>query len=121
MDATSAALAGVSLTADIKQRKAFGGNCHSPSRQVSIPIHSVKREQNDESLSPAAEMKSTATGSRSSSARKRKGVKTKEKDTEPLIEAAVMKETVVMTPLRETAPGDKPSPVREVSTIIPIT
>jgi len=48
-------------------------------------------------------------------------VKTKEKDTEPLIEAAVMKETVVMTPLRKTAPGDKPSPVREVSTVIPIT
>ena len=68
MDATSAALAGVSLTADIKQHKTFGGNCHSPSRQVSIPIHSVKWEQNDESLSPAAEMKSTATGSRSSSA-----------------------------------------------------
>ena len=34
-------------TADIKQRKAFGGNTYSPLRQVSHPNYAFKEEQND--------------------------------------------------------------------------
>jgi hypothetical protein len=45
MDSASAALAGVSLTADIKQCKALGGNDSSPSRQVSNFIHPIRWEQ----------------------------------------------------------------------------
>ena len=40
-------LASICLTADIKQRKALGGNHYSPSRQVPHPCNK-EREQNDE-------------------------------------------------------------------------
>ncbi|KIM85938.1 hypothetical protein PILCRDRAFT_30668, partial [Piloderma croceum F 1598] len=48
MDSGSAAAAGVSLTADIKQREAIGGNSHSPSRQVPHTNLTAIPEQSDE-------------------------------------------------------------------------
>ena len=122
IDSASAALAGVSLTADIKQREAYGGNYHSPSRQVSNTIHPVKWEQNDETPSHLTDVTHTELRNTMSTRQKRRGTKMKAKvggkDAKLPVGAAATKETVVTTPSHETALGDKSSPVREVSTVI---
>jgi len=114
IDSASAALAGVSLTADIKQREAFGGNCHSPSRQVSNTIHPAKWEQNDETPSHLTDVTHTELRNTTTSIQKRRGTKMKAKaggkDAKPPVGATTTKETVVTTPSRETALGDKSSP-----------
>jgi hypothetical protein len=105
LDSGSAAAAGVSLTADIKQRVAFRGNSHSPSRQVLHPNPTPKPEQSDESPHTLTDTTATIQGS------KRTTPRTPRETHET--------ETIMALPSsRETALGDDSSPVREV---LPVT
>jgi hypothetical protein len=104
-DSASAALAGVSLTADIKQRKTFRGNNHSPLRRVLHLKPTAIREQSDESLSTLTD--TTTTKQRDERTTPRTMKETNETEL-----------TGTMSPSRGTALGDDTSPVREVSTAI---
>jgi hypothetical protein len=95
----------MSLMADIKQCNAFGGNSHSPSRQVLHPNSTVITEQSDESLPTSTDTTATERRER----RMAPGVPQETRQTE----------TMVASPLLcKTALGDDSSPVREVSTTI---
>ena len=121
MDSMSAALAGVSVTADIKQRKIFGGNYCSPSRRVPNPVQQVQQEQHDELPHPI-DIKNTDSNNTPQHTQKKSERTAKTEEIEPPIPtAAAIQENTVAIPPRETALGDKLSPVREVSTVTPPT
>ena len=121
IDSKSAALAGVSMTADIKQRETFGENYCSPLRQVPKTTHPVEQEQNDESLSPLTDIKTTDTSDTvEHGIQKNEGMK-KMKGTELPTPTVTTEGNTGAEPSHETTLGDILSPMREVSDPIPTT
>ena len=119
MDSTSAALAGVSMTADIKQHETFGENYCSPSRRVPKPTHPTHQEQNDKSSPPLTDIKITNTNNTLEHTKNETVIKMK--GTELPTPVVITEENTVAEPLHETTLGDISSPVREVLTSIPTT
>jgi hypothetical protein len=98
MDSISAALAGVSVTADIKQRKTFEGNYCSPSRRVPNPVQQIQQEQNDESLL-LIDIKNTDSNNTPQNTQKKSKRTTKMEETGLPIPTAAIQESKVAIPL----------------------
>jgi hypothetical protein len=105
LDSGSAAAAGVSLMADIKQSEAFRRNSHSPLRQVLPQNPATTSEQSDESLHTLTDTAATVQRNRTTTTPR------------TLQETDETETTMALPSSCETALGDNLSPVREVSPV----
>lgn len=109
-DAQTATVAGVSLTADIKQREAFGGNIDSPSRQVlsSDQMYMNTQTGNLETSTHTQIQETPAkNGTEEGEEEKGKGEKTEIQESRTTVADG-------LEPTCATTLGDDSSPVREV-------